>query len=498
MTNVIDRRDHSSATTVSSRQRFLDRYKGYAKKAVEKAIASGNVTDIGRGGVDVNVPKGDLHEPTIHHGNGGIKHRVLPGNKEYQAGDRIPKPRGGGGGGGGGNGDGAGQDGSGDDDFVFHISEEEFLNYMFADLELPNLTKKGGTDIEQTKPKFAGIVSSGPFNKIDYARSRRKKMGRVFAAERPYNDRILDLLKEEIDILSGYNPENSTLDIDLDGPVAANDDAGWRVQKDRTWMSRKQKIRQAEGQVVRLKDLFAAQVSPEHHARLDEIDHEIDGLRAKKSAIPSWNESTDLRFRFHAPQPRPTSKAVMFCLMDVSGSMDQEKKNNAKIFYLLLYRFLQRHYEKTEIVFIRHHTQAAEVNEKDFFYGTETGGTIVSVVLEEMQKIMKERYADKDWNVYGAQASDGDNVNSDNPKCAVLLKDILKDVQGYFYTEITQGRQQGLWDTYEKLSKEHSDRFWMGKIRQRKDIWPLFREFFQKRESFEHGQAAAAAFAYNR
>jgi uncharacterized sporulation protein YeaH/YhbH (DUF444 family) len=477
MTTVVDRRNQTGNTASASRRRFLERYKGYAKKAVDRAISGGNVTDIGKGGVDVNIPKGDLSQPTIHHGQGGVRQKVLPGNKEYIAGDRIKRSGGGGGGGGGnGNGNGASEDGEGDDDFVFHISEEEFLNYIFEDLELPNLTAKSNSDVEQTKPKYAGIASQGPFSKLDLPRSRRKKMGRLFAAEKPYKDRILELLGEEMTILSNYG-----------APMTPANDAP------SPWVSRKRKIELLEGNVQTLRFAFGDAVSPEHQTRMLAIDDEIADLRKRAGLIPAWNESTDLRFRFHAPQPVPNTKAVMFCLMDVSGSMSQEKKDNAKIFYLLLYRFLQRHYQRTDIVFIRHHSTAEVVDEKEFFYGTATGGTVVSTALEEMLKVIKDKYPVKDWNIFGAQASDGDNSFSDNPKCEKLMGDIMKLVQGYFYTELPYRDTQQLWDTYKKVEGQNPGKFWMGLIHQRKDIWPLFREFFKKRANVEPGNTHAAA-----
>ena len=96
----------------------------------------------------------------------------------------------------------------------------------------------------------------------------------------------------------------------------------------------------------------------------------------------------------------------MFCLMDVSGSMDQSTKDMAKRFYILLYLFLSRTYKNVEVVYIRHHTQAKEVDEHEFFYSQETGGTIVSSALKLMDEVVKERYNPAQWNIYAAQASE--------------------------------------------------------------------------------------------
>src|SRR3989338_6106597 len=127
----------------------------------------------------------------------------------------------------------------------------------------------------------------------------------------------------------------------------------------------------------------------------------------------------------------------MFCVMDVSGSMDEAKKEIAKRFFILLYLFLTKNYETIELVFIRHHTTAKEVNEKEFFYSRETGGTVVSSALELMRDIILYRYSSADWNIYGAQASDGDNWNNDSPRCAdILMRDIMPYVQYFAYVEI--------------------------------------------------------------
>jgi hypothetical protein len=137
--------------------------------------------------------------------------------------------------------------------------------------------------------------------------------------------------------------------------------------------------------------------------------------------------------------------------MDVSGSMDQATKDMAKRFYLLLYMFLKRHYERTEVVFIRHHTTAREVDEHDFFYSRETGGTVVSSALKLMKEIIDDRYSPDAWNIYAAQASDGDNWNDDSPLCGKLLSEsLLPLVQYYAYIEITQRSHQALWREYER------------------------------------------------
>jgi uncharacterized sporulation protein YeaH/YhbH (DUF444 family) len=197
-------------------------------------------------------------------------------------------------------------------------------------------------------------------------------------------------------------------------------------------------------------------------------------------------DEIDIRYNQHLRQLKPATAAVMFCLMDVSGSMSQNHKDIAKRFFILLYLFLKRNYEKIDVVFIRHHTSAKEVDEQEFFYSRETGGTIVSSALKLMKEVMEERYPAADWNIYAAQASDGDNWNDDSPRCSKMLtEDILPKTQFYSYIEITPHEHQMLWHEYEKLTEPFKDRFSMQQIVDSSDIFPVFRKLFQKQG--EHG-----------
>ena len=129
----------------------------------------------------------------------------------------------------------------------------------------------------------------------------------------------------------------------------------------------------------------------------------------RRRKVIAYIDPVDIRFNRFEPQPLPNANAVMFCLMDVSGSMGEREKDLAKRFFVLLHLFLKRRYERTDIVFIRHTHEAQEVDEETFFYSTQSGGTVVSTALEEMRRIIEERYPSREWNIYAAQASDGDN-----------------------------------------------------------------------------------------
>ena len=148
---------------------------------------------------------------------------------------------------------------------------------------------------------------------------------------------------------------------------------------------------------------------------------------------------------------------------------------------MLLYMFLTKQYERIEMVFIRHHTTAKEVTEEEFFNSKESGGTVVISALELMSKIIKERYS-KDWNIYAAQASDGDVWDkSDANDCYKILDtDILNSIQYMTYIEICRSVAGDLWNNYKALSDKRKN-FEIGRINEVGEIWKVFQDFFKKK-----------------
>ncbi len=415
---LIDRRMQSKNKSAVNRDRFLRRYKSQIKQAVSQAIKGRSITDIANG-EKVTIPAKDVNEPNFGHARGGVWETVSPGNKEFQKGDKVQRPK-------GGSGSGKGKAGNSDettqDDFVFELTREEFMNYFFEDLELPNMVKTRLTASTEFKTHRAGYKTAGTPASIHVLRSLRGALGRRIAVGSASNRR-LQQAEQELDQL--------LLIVSEDDPA-----------------------------VLKLR-------------------REIDGLRAKLDAIP-FIDPFDLRYSNRVKIPKPTSQAVMFCIMDVSGSMDQMKKDTAKRFFILLYLFLARAYEKIDVVFIRHHTAAAEVDENEFFNSRESGGTVVSSALHLLTKILDERYPSNDWNVYVAQASDGDNWDKDSVSCRqLLINTIMPAVQYFAYVEITDGEAQNLWHEYTQIP-EHHPHFAMQKIESPSDIYPVFRELFKK------------------
>jgi uncharacterized sporulation protein YeaH/YhbH (DUF444 family) len=416
---VIDRRLSGKNKSIGNRERFLRRYREQIKEAVRKAVGDRGIRDI-EDGADITLPKRDVTEPTFGHAPGGSRELVHPGNQEYLRGDRIQRPQGGGSGGSGGN--GASQDGQGEDDFVFRISREEFMNYFFDDLALPRMIRTQLlADVPEWKVRRAGYVSEGNPTSLHVVRSMRIGLARRIA---------------------------------MGGDARAELKAAERQLEDLE--------RRPEGP------------SPE----LEMLRKHVAELRARLKRVP-FLDPFDLRYRNRVREPMPTSKAVMFCLMDVSGSMDESRKDLAKRFFILLYLFLSRHYEKTEVVFIRHHTQAAEVTEDEFFHATESGGTVVSSALTLMNDIIRSRYMGSEWNIYGAQASDGDNWQQDSSKCRELLDSkILPLVRYYAYVQVAD-EDQNLWEEYTRV-RDANQQFAMQKIVTPSQIFPVFRDLFKK------------------
>ena len=423
MATFIDRRLDGKNKSSVNRQRFIRRFKSQIKKAVTESMNGRSITDIDNG-EKVNIPARDLSEPVFGHGPGGRREAIHPGNREFVTGDQIARPPGGGGSGGGGGGQ-ASNSGEGEDDFVFELSREEFLELFFEDLELPNLVRTQLAKATEFKSVRAGFSSAGNPANIDVVRSLKGALARRLALAAPYTRRL----------------------------------------------------REAEEALERL----LAEM-PVDEIRAKALVEDIEHLRARARAVP-FIDTFDLRYANRVKQPQPTTQAVMFCIMDVSGSMDRARKDLAKRFFTLLYLFLKRNYEKIEVVFIRHHTVAKEVDEQEFFYSRETGGTVVSSALQLTADIMRERYPISSWNLYVAQASDGDNWHHDSPACRdILLQRIMPFVRYYAYIEITPDRHQSLWEAYEDVKAAHPH-FAMRQIDGPADIYPVFRDLFRKRVS---------------
>jgi len=229
-----------------------------------------------------------------------------------------------------------------------------------------------------------------------------------------------------------------------------------------------------------LTDLRKAQADADR--KIDMLTYqaeEIEAMRSRIARIP-FVEEVDLRYRHRVKEPQPISRAVMFCLMDVSASMTEDKKDLAKRFFTLLYLFLSRKYEKVELIFIRHTDDAQEVDEDTFFHDTKSGGTVVLSALKLMQEIAVARYPSDSWNIYGAQVSDGDAFGADPEKSRACLVEQLLPLSRYFaYIEVPDqaDRPSPLTHAYQRID---SDRFAMKSVMARNEVYPVLRELFKR------------------
>lgn len=436
--HIIDRRRDPGGKSHSNRQRFIRRARSLVRQAVKEASAGRSIKDAGKGG-EITVPADGVHEPSFRKSSdGGLRERVLPGNQDFIEGDRIPRPEGG-----GGRGSDASDSGDGQDEYSFVLSRDEFLELFLEDLELPDMAKREVLGVEETIPQRAGFQSSGSPSQLSIERTMRNSLSRRIALKRPRDE---DIAKVEAEI---------------EGLKEAGADPS--------------ALKAAEDKLARMK---------------------------RRMRLVPYLDPLDVRFRRYESVPQPIARAVMFCLMDVSGSMDQHMKDLAKRFYSLLYLFLQSRYKRVEVVFIRHTHEAREVDEDTFFYSRETGGTIVSTALDEMNDIVRERFPPSQWNIYAAQASDGDNLPSDNPRTLGMLEQVILPVSQYYaYLEVGHGEDggrfrmsgdepTGLWRAYKTL-EQPGGHFAMRKVTDRRDIFPVFRDLFKKREGAGVGEGAS-------
>ena len=440
MTYIIDRRLNPKGKNLGNRQRFTRRARAQIKDAVQKSLKDRTVSDF-ESGQEVSISTKSTEEPQFRYAKtGGTRDYVHTGNKEFVEGDEIKKPRGG-----GGSGKQAGDHGEGEDSFEFTLTQEEILDLFFEDLELPNLVKTSLTEVKKIKYRRAGFTTSSTSNNINLIRTMRNSFGRRIALGRPSLSQIT-ALKEE---LFAIEAKDELSDDDIDRKL--------------------------------------------------EILDLLEEIERKRKRIP-YVDPLDVRYHAYEPAPVSTSQAVMFCLMDVSGSMGEHEKDLAKRFYILLHLFLKRRYKTVNIVFIRHTHEAQEVDEHTFFYSRQSGGTIVSTALDEMIKVAKDRYATDSWNIYVAQASDGYTQSGDAQYCVELLTNtIMPMCQYYAYIEILDEREMEvfsdeesgaeLWRAYRKVHQSWPN-FAMTRISKPSDIYPVFHELFIKR-SLKGAKSAA-------
>jgi uncharacterized protein len=418
---IVDRRPEKGKST-ANRQRVLKRLDSALKAQVDKLIARKKLKDHDAA-VEVSVERKDVKEPSFALDAGtGSSGRIVPGNEHYRVGDKIPRDpsqRQG-----RGSGSGAGEGESDDEDtFRFALSREEYLSLLFDELELPALVKKDLLEIDENRFRRGGVVRYGNPGTVCVARTFKASIGRRVAAEAQHEEAL--------------EAAEAALNIALADAVPA------RVQ--------------------------AAELA-------------LKEVQQRGADIP-FLDPVDLRHRALVEVQAPRTAAVMFCLMDVSSSMDETRKDLAKRFFTLLYLFLTRKYQKVELIFIRHTDQAQEVDEDTFFNGTQAGSTKVVSALVKMQEIIAQRFPASHYNIFGAQASDGDSFGADSTESsAYLLSQLLPFSRYFVYAEVGDRPEHGstsLWAAYDDIECEH---FNMATVRARDEVYPALAKLFQREQ----------------
>jgi uncharacterized sporulation protein YeaH/YhbH (DUF444 family) len=373
-------------------------------------------------GEKVSIPTGGIDEPSFRHTGSGGKRHYVIPGNKQHVAGDEIQRPQSG----GGRGSQGADDGEGEDGFEFSISRDEFLDLFFEDLELPDLVRKRLSETSTPELSRAGLTTSGNPANLNLVRTMRNSMARRISLNRPKWHEI-EALQHEVE------------DLEASGPA----------------------------------DMLEAA-----KAKLEQAQRRI-------KAIPYF-DPIDVRYNRFQRVPKPNIQAVMFCLMDVSGSMTEHMKDLAKRFFMLLHIFLTKRYKQVDIVFIRHTSTAQEVDEETFFYSRETGGTVVSTALAEMQRIIQERYPLDAWNIYAAQASDGDNFGADSPRCLQLLDELLPNCQYFAYLEVSESadfpsrmEKTDLWRAYAEAAPGHAN-FAMRRVGDATQIFSVFHDLFAR------------------
>jgi len=418
-TIIVDRRFNDKGESSGNKDKFLRRVKGQIKKNIPNIVGGTSIKNIANGKGGIKIPIKNVNEPNFTYEPGTGTKRYVHSGNPGFV-EGDTIQKGRGGGRGRGKGRRGSKEGQWDDDFTITISREDFLKYFFDDLMLPDMVLKRLTQEVEWINKRAGFIQSGAPSRLNVVRSLRNSLGRRIGMTEAYLKKAKELERQA---------EHET-----DG-------------------TKKQEL-------------------------LDEAE------KFKKMAkAVSMFEEIDLRYNNTERKPVPTMSAVMFCIMDVSGSMGEEEKDIAKRFFTLLYIFLTKEYERIDLVFIRHHTEAKEVSEEEFFNSLESGGTIVAPALEMVDQIIKERYS-TGWNIYCCQASDGDVWGrEDASECAeILASKLLPKMRYMAYIEIMRDMQGELWQAYKSLTK-YFPNLAMQQIRELSGIWTVFRELFEEKKA---------------
>lgn len=431
----VDRRKTGRGKSLPNRQRLLRRIKDAIRQSKPQDIDAGGVKNMGNGSGPANpvaVTRDCLHEPTFHYdGNSGEYDVVLIGNDQWERGDDFPIDSGGDEGRGSGAGSGGGEDS--EDDFVVNVSREEFFNVFFEDCELPDLQETNAKELPETMPKHAGFQKEGNPAQLSVIRSYKNALPRRRALSAEARAELEELEAKIKQYDEGTHPQCAEL-----GKA------------------------EIEAIIIQLM------------ARCEE-------LKAKIAGVPFF-EKLDLRYTKKEKVLVKSADAVFAMIMDISGSMDEDKKRIARKFFSLQYAFIKKKYPNTDLIFVAHTEKAYEMSEEEFFSTRVSGGTMVSPAYTMMHDIIKSRYDANQTNIYLSQASDGDNWDSDNASIIPELEEsgLLSKVRHMCYAHVgPEGWSNGLWTTLQSIANT-SKKLSMVKIYDDSDVFDAFRNIYAK------------------
>jgi hypothetical protein len=440
----VDRRKAAKGKSAGNRQKLLRRIRDSIRAATPTGDQS-KVTANNTGNVNtIKVARNSLKEPTFTYAYlTGERDIVLIGNDRFERGDEFPIDTGGGGGNGSGNGAGPGEES--EDDFIVNISRQEYFDVFFEDCELPNLEETHEKDLPQAVNKPAGYQVTGTPAQLAVVRSYRNSRGRQLALSKDDREELEELLKEYDELA--------------------------------------EKLGSA---------CITAEDTTKINVRMAEIEPRITELQKKIAAIGAF-EQLDLRYRKHEKVQVKSADAVFIMVMDISGSMDEEKKMIARRFFTLQYAFIKRKYPQTDLVFIAHTDEAWEMQEDEFFTTRKSGGTIVSEAYKLAHTIIKERYDPKLTNIYLSQASDGDNWDMDNGVLIEELEDkgLLSKLRFAVYAQVGLSNSiytgaPSMWTTLSSVSNTHS-KLQVVKIPSEPDVYTAFKKIYRKKDMEKRG-----------
>lgn len=438
----VDRRKTGRGKSLPNRQRLLRRIQDAIRQAKPTDIDAGGVKGTGARGAKANanpvkVTRTSLHEPTFHYAPSTGNHNiVLIGNDEWERGDEFPL---------GGSEEGPGGVGGpgeeGEDDFIVNVSREEFFNVFFEECELPDLQDTHEKDLPQAVSKPAGFQKEGNPGSLALIRSFKNAKPRRKALTREARDEWEELHAEYEQLIEELGTSY-------------------------TLPSRAEVIQD----------------------RLAEIEELMLALERKISGVPLF-EKIDLRYRKREKVLVKAADAVFAMIMDISGSMDEDKKRMARKFFSLQYAFIKRKYPQTDLIFIAHTDEAEEMTEEEFFTTRKSGGTIVSPAYELLHTILRQRYDAHETNIYLSQASDGDNWDTDNGNVITQLEDegLLAKLRHMSYAQVGQSFAASygyggvtLWNALESVANT-TKKVAMVKINDDSEVFDAFQKIYRRK-----------------